>query len=62
MAKRSNRGSDKGETKELEAAVNECLSQIKLTNERMILRQREIDQLKAETRALLNRIRQFRAA
>lgn len=53
---------DADEATKLEAAVNECITQMQQANERMDARQVEIDKLKAETRAMLNQIRQLRAA
>jgi hypothetical protein len=53
---------DADEAKQLEATVNECIAQMQQANQRMDHRQVEIDKLKAETRAMLNRIRELKAA
>jgi hypothetical protein len=61
MAKTTVYEIDAEEAKRLEAAVNDCISQMQQANQRMERRQMEIDRLKADTRAMLNQIREFRA-
>ena len=53
---------DADEAKQLETAVNECVTEMQQATQRMDARQVEIDKLKAETRAMLAQIRQFRRA
>jgi predicted nucleic acid-binding Zn-ribbon protein len=62
MAKSMTSQIDAEEAKQIETAVNECVAEMKQANQRMESRQLEIDKLKAETRAMLNRIRELRAA
>ena len=62
MAKTMTYQIDADEAKQIEAAVNECVAEMKEANQRMESRQLEIDKLKAETRAMLNQIRELRAA
>lgn len=62
MAKTITYEIDAEEAKRLETAVNECIAQMQEADQRMDRRQLEIDQLKAETRAMLNQIREFRVA
>jgi len=62
MAKTMTYQIDADEAKQIEAAVNECVAEMKQANQRMESRQLEIDKLKAETRAMLNQIRELRAA
>jgi uncharacterized coiled-coil DUF342 family protein len=52
---------DADEAKQLEAAVDECISEMQQANQRMDERQARIEQLKSETRAMLEQIRQMRA-
>lgn len=53
---------DADEAEQIETAVNEYVAEMKQANQRMEIRQLEIDKLKAETRAMLNQIRELRAA
>ena len=53
---------DADEAKQLEAAVDECITEMEQANRRMDKRQVHIEQLKAETRAMLDNIRQMRLA
>ena len=53
---------DADEAKQLEAAVDECITEMEQANRRMEKRQVHIEQLKAETRAMLDNIRQMRLA
>ena len=62
MAKTITYEIDADEAKQIEATVNECIAEMKQANQRMENRQLEIDKLKAETRAMLNRIGELRAA
>jgi predicted nucleic acid-binding Zn-ribbon protein len=62
MAKTMTYQIDADEAKQIEAAVNECVAEMKEANQRMENRQLEIDKLKAETRVMLNQIRELRAA
>jgi hypothetical protein len=62
MAKTKTYEIDVDEAKQLEAAVNEYMTQMQQANQRMDNRQVEIDRLKAETRVMLNQIRELRAA
>jgi len=50
------------EAKQLEAAIDECIAEMERANQRMERREAHIEQLKAETRAMLSQIRQMRAA
>lgn len=51
---------DAEEARQLETAVDECVAAMQQANQRMDRRQVEIDRLKAETRAMLNQIRELR--
>ena len=62
MAKTLTYQIDEDEAKQIEIAVNEYVAEMKQANQRMESRQLEIDKLKAETRAMLNQIRELRAA
>ena len=53
---------DADEAKQLESAVDECITEMEQANRRMDKRQVHIEQLKAETRAMLDNIRQMRPA
>jgi hypothetical protein len=62
MAKTLTYQIDADEAKQLEAAVNDCIAEMNTANQRMDQRQVEIEKLKAETRAMLNQIRELKAA
>ena len=62
MAKSMTYRIDADEAEQIETAVNEYVAEMKQANQRMEIRQLEIDKLKAETRAMLNQIRELRAA
>ena len=62
MAKTITYEMDADEAKQLEAAANQYVVEMRQANERMDNRQLEIDRLKAETRAMLDQIRQLRGA
>ena len=62
MAKSMTYQIDADEAKQIETAVNEYVAEMKQANQRMENRQLEIYKLKAETRAMLNQIRELRTA
>lgn len=53
---------DADEAKQLESAMDECILEMQAANQRMDERQARIEQLKSETRAMLEQIRQMRTA